>query len=340
MRSLASQRGIPVAARAENQADWDRDLASRASPAPLHQSWAWGDVQSAVGWPPERVRLPGGGIAQVLVRGPMKFQWGYVPRGPVPASMKAVGELVSWARARGLTMLRVEPEAPTGLAAELSSAGFRRGPLMEARRTAIVSLSDDDSMLASFRKSTRYNLRVAERSNVVVEETSDSSEVSRQVRMASQRHRVFITGAAFHRAVVLNLPLTRMYIARDADAVLAAVLIAYHDRRAYYLIAGSSGLRREFMPSYALQWRAMRDARDAGCTDYDLCGLPVLSEPGDPWRNLEQFKTGFGGGEVHYPGTWDIVLRPTPYWVMRRYHRIRLRTSRLVTKARILAFGS
>jgi hypothetical protein len=321
----------------ESSANWDRELACGVSPAPLHQSWAWGEVQRAVGWPPERVRLPSGGRAQVLVRGPINFEWGYTPRGPVPAGMQAVGELVMWARTRGLAMLRVELEGPAELANDLSTAGFRRGPLMEARRTAIVALGDNETMLASFRKSTRYNLRVAERSAVVVDEIYDTTELSRQVLLTSQRHRVYITGADFHRSVANSMPHTRIYVARIGDEVLAAMLVVYHDRRAYYLIAGSSGLGREAMPSYALQWRAMRDARDAGCADYDLCGLPMPDHPDDPWRNLEQFKTGFGGRIVEYPGAWDIVLGSTRYWFLRRVHRLRLSGKRLVGRARTLA---
>jgi hypothetical protein len=328
--STASQR----LARA---AEWDRELADRAAPAPLHQSWAWGEVQRRVSWPPERVHLNDGGRAQVLLRGPLNFQWGYVPRGPVPATMPAITELVGWARRRGLTMLRVEPEGPAELASNLALSGFRRGPLVEARRTAIVALQDDQAMLDSFRKSTRYNLRTAERSHVTVEEVATLTELSRQVRLASERHRVYITGSDFHRALIETLPSVRIYEARLGDEVLAAMLVAYHDHRAYYLVAGSSGRHRDTMPNYALQWRAMRDARDAGCADYDLCGLPMLDRPDDPWRNLEQFKTGFGGTIVEYPGAWDIVLSPTRYWFLRRLHRLHLNGKRLVGRARTLA---
>ncbi len=314
----------------------DRDLATHVSPTPLHQSWAWGEVQRRVGWPPERVRLSSEGRAQILIRGARDFERGYVPRGPVPPSMEAILELVRWARVRRLVMLRVEPEGPAELAMELSAAGFRRGPLMEARRTAIVDLHDDESMLSSFRKSSRYNLRVAERSGVVVDEVTDPTELSRQARLTAERHRVYITGAAFHRAVFDILPHARVYIARLGGEDLAAALVAYHDRRAYYLVSGSSGLGRESMPNYALQWRILQDARDAGCIDYDLCGLPATDQPDDPWHNLKQFKTGFGGRIVEYPGTWDIVLDAPRYWVMRRVSRARQRSERLFARARSL----
>lgn len=323
-------------AQAAESVGWDRELTSHASPAPLHQSWAWGEVERRVGWPPERVRLSIGGSAQVLIRGSRDFKWGYVPRGPVPPSMEAILELVRWAELRRLVMLRIEPEGPAELATELGAAGFSRGPLMEARRTAIVDLRDDESMISSFRKSSRYNLRVAQRSGVVVEEVTDPTELSRQARLTAERHRVYITGAAFHRAVIDILPHARVYHARLGEENLAAALIAYHDRRAYYLVSGSSGLRRESMPNYALQWRILQDARNAGCIDYDLCGLPATDQPDDPWYNLRQFKTGFGGRIVDYPGTWDIVLDAPRHWVLRGVSRVGLRSQRLLGKARSL----
>ena len=36
---------------------WDRDLDERASPAPLLQTWGWGEVQSHAGWTVERYQI-------------------------------------------------------------------------------------------------------------------------------------------------------------------------------------------------------------------------------------------------------------------------------------------
>jgi len=77
---------------------WDAELEERASPAPLLQTWAWGEVQSQAGWKVERVRLPGGAMASVLLRSVGPAREAYVPRGPVPASAEAMDALVEWAR--------------------------------------------------------------------------------------------------------------------------------------------------------------------------------------------------------------------------------------------------
>ena len=77
---------------------WDSELDQRATAAPLLQTWGWGEVQSRAGWSVERVRLAGGAMASVQLRGFGGVREAYVPRGPVPASAESVAALVEWAR--------------------------------------------------------------------------------------------------------------------------------------------------------------------------------------------------------------------------------------------------
>jgi serine/alanine adding enzyme len=77
----------------------------------------------------------------------------------------------------------------------------------------------------------------------------------------------------------------------------------------------------------------MRWAREAGCTRYDLWGIPendpspaseegdrIAGTKGDDWRGLYRFKTGFGGDIITYPPTFERRYRPLlSYLVRRRY---------------------
>jgi lipid II:glycine glycyltransferase (peptidoglycan interpeptide bridge formation enzyme) len=78
--------------------------------------------------------------------------------------------------------------------------------------------------------------------------------------------------------------------------------VVRHGRQGWYLYGASSNVKRNLMPSYALQWAAMRDLRVEGCLSYDLFGIPPYAEAGHPMFGLYQFKTGFGGRIVHTPG--------------------------------------
>ena len=67
------------------------------------------------------------------------------------------------------------------------------------------------------------------------------------------------------------------------------------------------------MPTYALQWRGIQEAKALGCTTYDLLGIPPTDDPGHPMHGLFRVKTGFGGEIVHRAGCIDAPLRPLLY---------------------------
>jgi lipid II:glycine glycyltransferase (peptidoglycan interpeptide bridge formation enzyme) len=60
----------------------------------------------------------------------------------------------------------------------------------------------------------------------------------------------------------------------------------------------------------------MQDARESGCSFYDLFGIPPSADPDHPMAGLYRFKTGFigdngaGGRIIHRPGSWDYPCRP------------------------------
>lgn len=293
--------------RTPGQAGWDARLADLVQPPPLLQSWGHGEVQAGEGWQVRRIDLPGG-PASVLIQGRRPFARAYVPRGPVPPSAATLEGLVLWARGQGLTRLRVEPEAPAALVPALRQLGFRPVRDIQPRHTLIVPLASDQEMLASFKAKHRYNIRLAKKRGVCVEEGQEAEELHRQTEATGRRQGIALLSLAQYRARLNKLAWCRTYVARQDGVALAAILVAHFGSRAYYLFGGSSGERRELQPTYAVQWAAMRAARDAGCRDYDLWGIPPEPDPGHPWFGLWQFKIGFGGRLTEYCGAWDLEL--------------------------------
>jgi lipid II:glycine glycyltransferase (peptidoglycan interpeptide bridge formation enzyme) len=77
------------------------------------------------------------------------------------------------------------------------------------------------------------------------------------------------------------------------------------------------------MAPYALQWQAMRDAKDFGCTQYDMFGIPPDEDPHHPMAGLYRFKTGFGGNIIHRPGSWDYPCNSVLYALFSGAERLR-----------------
>lgn len=86
------------------------------------------------------------------------------------------------------------------------------------------------------------------------------------------------------------------------------------------------------MPTYLLQWEAIRWARKKGCKLYDLWGVPDYPETeleehfldrSEGLWGVYRFKRGFGGELRRTIGTWDKVYQPFLYqlyqlWAKRR----------------------
>ena len=67
------------------------------------------------------------------------------------------------------------------------------------------------------------------------------------------------------------------------------------------------------MPTYALQWEAIKIAKEYGCTEYDMFGVSPGPDHSHPMYGLYQFKTGFGGELFHHLGCWDYLLDEENY---------------------------
>ena len=93
---------------------------------------------------------------------------------------------------------------------------------------------------------------------------------------------------------------------------LAAALVGWANRRAFYLIGGSTPAGYEGDAAQWLHWRIMCVLADAGFTRYNLGGTPASAvNPGDPAHGLYRFKTGFAA---------EVVSCRSVGWTLRPMH--------------------
>lgn len=184
----------------------------------------------------------------------------------------------------------------------------------------------ENDILASMKPKWRYNIKLAAKKGVsVADEGTDGIPVFyRLYEETSKRDRIAIHPLAYYRKLfdttpgLAGSPDLRLWIARHEGEPIAAIITLFFGETATYLYGASSDVKRSLMPSYALQWAAIRAAREKGCRIYDLYGIPPADDPGHPMAGLYRFKTGFGGRVVHYAGSWDLPFSPLLYgiWTM------------------------
>ncbi len=108
-------------------------------------------------------------------------------------------------------------------------------------------------------------------------------------------------------------------IAEVAGQPVGAVIIFRFAKHAWYFYGMSLDEHREKMFNYRLQWEAMRRAKAAGCSVYDMWGAPDQFNENDPMWGVYRFKDGFGGQVLRTLGAWDYPVRPLIY---RLYSRV------------------
>jgi lipid II:glycine glycyltransferase (peptidoglycan interpeptide bridge formation enzyme) len=123
-----------------------------------------------------------------------------------------------------------------------------------------------------------------------------------------------------------------LYIASHDSDNLAAIIVLFYGKDATYLYGASSNNKRNLMAPYALQWKAIQDAKEMGCQYYDLFGIPPNDDPNHPMAGLYRFKTGFGGKIVHRPGSWDYPYKPFIYTLFNIAEALRKRLLNLRKK--------
>jgi peptidoglycan pentaglycine glycine transferase (the first glycine) len=322
---------------------WDRFVAGHAD-AHVLQTRPWGALKAQFGWTDERVALARGDElvagAQVLYR---RLPGGlgrlaYVPRGPLVDW--ADGELVAallaaldrTARSRGAIVLTVEPDLPDEAAhrERLRALGFRPAPFggIQPRRTLVVDISPDEGeILAAMKSKTRYNVRLAGRKGVSVRGAGegDLPAFNALMAMTAARDRFGVHAPAYYEAAYrLFVPRgwARLLLAEVEGGAVAGLMAFALPPRAWYFYGASGDAHREKMPTYLLQWEAMRWARSLCCTTYDLWGVPdedeqtleaEFTQRRDGLWGVYRFKRGFGGQLVRSVGAWDRVYAPLRY---------------------------
>jgi lipid II:glycine glycyltransferase (peptidoglycan interpeptide bridge formation enzyme) len=191
-----------------------------------------------------------------------------------------------------------------------------------------VPLLTDDELLAQMHQKTRYSVRLAQRRGVVVDRaefTPENIDLFYGLLMDTSERNEFGVHSRQYYADFLDIfgSDALMLIGKIDDNAGAGLVAARFGNEAIYMYGGSSTEHRAHGAAFLLQFEAMRWARGAGCTHYDLWGIPeddpaptiehgdrISGTKGEDWRGLYRFKTGFGGEIVSYPPTLERRYRP------------------------------
>jgi len=241
-------------------------------------------------------------------------------RYDIPLDFSTVEEAVSYAKTLEENSTKVD-----------SKLKCKKSPYnVQPADTVVLDLSlSEEAILEQMKSKWRYNIRLAEKKGVEVRK-ANSSEIDvfyNLYKTTAERDGIAIHAKEYYadllnsgsydlentsdndeeRSLATKYPVT-LYIASHEGEDLAAIITLFTPKEGVYLYGASSNNKRNLMPAYLLQWRAICDAKKAGSSYYDFYGMPPTEDENHPMHGLYRFKTGFGGQIVHRPGSIDVPL--------------------------------
>ncbi len=289
------------------------------TPPSFLQSAEWETFERALGRATKRVR----GALVIRRDLPLGFHYWYCPR-PAPLAVSFFAEAKKVTAQEGSVFLRIDPaeEIAAALGRDARAGGVvRPARAVQPRETIVLDLIDstEDELIAAMREKTRYNIRLAERRGVRVKfhvprSTFQGLEIFWRLLQETAKRDGFQTHQKEYYEKMLEIRSdafsNELFFAEYGGEPIAAAIVNFHrpNRTATYLHGASARNHREVMAPYLLQWRMIQEAKKRGCVAYDFWGIDEQR-----WPGITRFKRGFGGREIAYPQSVDIVYRSIVY---------------------------
>lgn len=317
------------------------------------QSFEWGEFRIATGVQVIRRALEKNGkitdgFSLTIHKIPgLPYNIGYLPKGNTPTK-ELLGELQKIGKREKCVYIQLEPNViqNSDFSAQslIMNSEFKIinsfHPLF-TRYTFILDLTpSEDELLRKMHSKTRYNIRVAQKNGVYVEEDNlekGFEEYMNLTRQTTSRQGFYAHTPIYHKTqwkVLSKKPNNQSQIAnnrlqyhllhakyKDSNGKIHTlttwVLFVYGDTL-YYPYGASSSLFRNIMASNLMCWEAIKFGKKNNLKKFDMWGaLGPNPNTKDPWYGFHRFKEGYGGQLTEFVGSYDLVIDPLMYQIVK-----------------------
>lgn len=301
-----------------SQEQWDRKVIELGGS--ILQSWQWGEFQASLGHKVHR--FFGGDFAVQAVEAslPMGKKYIYCPRAPLGNVQAGLAELKSLASDHSNIFIRLEPQEKMGLPQSPKET--------QPQQVWLLALDkQEDELLMDMKPKTRYNINLAGRKGVTVREGSkqDLIELYKLFLETASRasFRLHPQNYYWQMFESLSPDKLKILVAEYKGQILTGMIMTLFADTATYLHGGSGNKMREAMAPYLLHWEAIKLTKKLGLGYYDFGGISTDPKSHPSWTGITRFKKSFGGFEVKFPGSFDLILSPIWYNVYKNARLVR-----------------
>lgn len=297
------------------------------------QSEEWGEARKKMGLQVEKI-IEGNDVFQFTVH-PIpytSFSIGYLPRSVQPTA-DVLKKLYDFGKNNNLIFIKCEPYVSYEDGFRLSTFDIRLKnsphPLFPEWTQTLNLIPSEDELLKNMKSKTRYNLRLAEKKGIVVEEmsTDEGYKIFEKLYFETcKRQNYHGHTPEYHRIMWNSLKDTQAHIliAFLGEIPLAAYELLFFKKKFYYLYGGSSLLNKNVMAPNLLMWEAIKLGKKLGAELFDMWGsLPPEYSNTHPWAGFTRFKEGYGTQFTHLSASYDLVINPLLYKIYNIVYKVR-----------------
>lgn len=253
----------------------------------------------------------------------------YVPYGPVAETAKdfrsAIEDLDALAREENAIFIRIEPRNPEFV--KLFPKNTKKSQDLNPKETWMLGLEGTDEEFKNRLPSRllRY-YRNREKNGITIETSKNPDDIKYllDLQKALAKKKKISTFSENYLKTELKQPFSTLYLVKHEGDLVAAGLVFDHDDTRYNLQGAQTDEGRSLHATGILTIQLIEDARAKGLKKFDFWGIAPEGAPKDhPWAGFTNFKKTFGGYEVDYAGTYDIIRNRTKYKTYQILRKIR-----------------
>lgn len=308
------------------------DFLNKQEHSSFLQSYEWGEFQKIAGFKIKRIGIEEEGKIMLIAtlvekKLPFGFKYFYCPSGPIVCyefkSRKSeiiefLFEKIKKTVGNKCIFLRFEPQF------EIINSKFNIKKTIDIQpsKTLVLDLTKtEEELLKELHQKTRYNIGLAKRKGVEVYEAREDEfdDFWLLMRETGDRDGFRLHSKEYYKKMIGELGFRdkansrkdmniKLYLGRYKNKAIAASLVSLFGDTATYMHGASSNVNRSIMAPYLIQWETSRAAQKAGYKYYDFYGIDEKK-----WPGVTRFKKGFGGKEIIWPGTFDLILKGFSY---------------------------
>lgn len=287
------------------------------------QTAAWAEFRKAMGIVIEKI--PSGYISfHRIPHTPWTI--GYMPKGPMITSSMLTDAAAAGKRHNAI-YIQFEPNV-TNTASKKNPNDKALVPShhpLFTKYTFVLDLTkSEDELLKAMHPKTRYNIRLAEKHDVKIQEDNSDTAFGKYLQLekeTTERQKFYAHSPLYHKTmwrIMKEAGIAHLFTASFQGETLAAWIIFVHDGVMYYPYGASSRNHREVMAPNLLLWELAKWGKEKKYTAFDLWGaMGPTPDENDPWYGFHRFKTGYNPDYVTFIGSYDLILRPFLYSLYR-----------------------